>query len=513
MRRRVISCNDELVDRETGFMKAFTTRTRMLLGLAGIVALASLLTAIRAEGPLPSLAERLKTLSNRKWELPSLRGPGAPKKQESAPAPTPASAPARSARSSIVMEELRRFYHHNGLAMPDMTPVKVDQLTDDISANTVAGFKRVADDATRKAADAVAALKAAELARANSVSRIQSAQDRVDAAIKTRFAADVEILEQQKQFDNARAKGAAVTEAKIVAQRKNAEQQQKLRDIKTWAETTAKATIAAEQKLAEQKKKLDEATDTVDAANEVKAAAELEVVEQRRNSADAKTWVDAVALAELASEKELAEQKKELNAARAKGIAVNQEIRDADRMIVAARKAAAAATTKSADMKVIAQHAAKIATELTGRAAVAEKQAIAAAEARDRSAPALPAAPAASVQPVRHVETRGILVGLKGFCPVALCDQRKLIKARPEFEITHRGFVVLLSSPAARTAFLASPGKYLPAAGGQDVVSLGSQRPQPGSLDHATWHRGQLYLFASPENLATFTKQPDRYSR
>ena len=65
----------------------------------------------------------------------------------------------------------------------------------------------------------------------------------------------------------------------------------------------------------------------------------------------------------------------------------------------------------------------------------------------------------------------------------------------------------------ARTAFLASPGKYLPAAGGQDVVSLGSQRPQPGSLDHATWHRGQLYLFASPENLATFTKQPDRYSR
>ncbi|MBQ17558.1 MAG: hypothetical protein CMJ65_10580 [Planctomycetaceae bacterium] len=527
MRRRVISCNDELVDRETGFMKAFTTRTRMLLGLAGIVALASLLTAIRAEGPLPSLAERLKTLSNRKWELPSLRGPGAPKKQESAPAPAPASAPARSARSSIVMEELRRFYHHNGLAMPDMTPVKVDQLTDDISANTVAGFKRVADDATRKAADAVAALNAAELARANSVSRIQSAQDRVDAAIKTRFAADVEILEQQKQFDNARAKGAAVTEAKIVAQRKNAEQQQKLRDIKTWAEATAKATIAAEQKLAEQKKKLaeqkkklaeqkkklDEATDTVDAANEVKAAAELEVVEQRRNSADAKTWVDAVALAELASEKELAEQKKELNAARAKGIAVNQEIRDADRMIVAARKAAAAATTKSADMKVIAQHAAKIATELTGRAAVAEKQAIAAAEARDRSAPALPAAPAARVQPVRHVETRGILVGLKGFCPVALCDQRKLIKARPEFEITHRGFVVLLSSPAARTAFLASPGKYLPAAGGQDVVSLGSQRPQPGSLDHATWHRGQLYLFASPENLATFTKQPDRYSR
>ncbi|MFP6768293.1 MAG: hypothetical protein VB859_08990 [Planctomycetaceae bacterium] len=484
-------------------MKAITTRTRMLLGLAGIVALGSLLSAIRAEGRLPSLAERLKTLSNRKWELPSLRVPGALKE----------SAPARPARSPIVMEELRKIYRQNGLAMPDMAPAKVNQLTDDISANTLAGFKRVADDATRKAAGAAAALKATELARTKSVAEIESAQGRVDAAIKTRFAADVEILEQQKRFDNAKAKRAAMTEAKFAAQRKSAEQQQKLRDLKTWAEATTKATIAAEQKIAEQKKKLDEATIAADAASEAKAAAELEIVEQRGKSDDAKIWVDAVALAELASDKELTERKKNLNAARAKGIAVNQEIRNADRMIVAARTAAAAAATKSADMKVIANHAAKIAAELTSRAAIAKKQAIAAAEARDRPAPTLPAAPAARVQPVRHVETRGILVGLKGFCPVALRNQRKLIKARPEFEITHGGFLVLLSSPAARTAFLASPGKYLPAAGGQDVVSLGNQRPQPGSLDHATWHRGQLYLFASPDNLAIFTKQPDRYSR
>ncbi len=72
---------------------------------------------------------------------------------------------------------------------------------------------------------------------------------------------------------------------------------------------------------------------------------------------------------------------------------------------------------------------------------------------------------------------------------------------------------MLLSSAAARKAFLASPTLYLPAADGQDVVTLGDKQPQPGSLDHATWHRGQLYLFASLENLAAFTKQPGRYTR
>ncbi len=103
--------------------------------------------------------------------------------------------------------------------------------------------------------------------------------------------------------------------------------------------------------------------------------------------------------------------------------------------------------------------------------------------------------------------------GLKGFCPVALKDQRKLIKARSEFSVTHQGRAIGLSSIQARTAFLAQPETYLPVAGGTDLVSASRQNPLMGQLDHATWYRGQLFLFATKANLIEFQKQPDRFAR
>ena len=103
--------------------------------------------------------------------------------------------------------------------------------------------------------------------------------------------------------------------------------------------------------------------------------------------------------------------------------------------------------------------------------------------------------------------------GLKGFCPVALKDQRKLIQARSEFSVTHKGRVIGLSSIQARTAFLAQPETYLPVAGGTDLVSAIQQNPLMGHLDHATWYRGQLFLFATKANLVEFQKQPDRFAR
>ena len=92
-------------------------------------------------------------------------------------------------------------------------------------------------------------------------------------------------------------------------------------------------------------------------------------------------------------------------------------------------------------------------------------------------------------------------------------DQCKLIKARSEFSVTHQGRVIRLSSKPARTAFLAQPEIYLPVAGGTDLVSASQQNPLMGQLDHATWYRGQLFLFATKANLAEFQKQPDRFAR
>ena len=103
--------------------------------------------------------------------------------------------------------------------------------------------------------------------------------------------------------------------------------------------------------------------------------------------------------------------------------------------------------------------------------------------------------------------------GLKGFCPIALKDSRKLVDGRPEFNATHQGRMILFSSKKARTAFLARPEAYLPVAGGIDLVSASRRRPRRGQLDFATWYQDRLYLFATRANLAEFQRQPDRYDR
>lgn len=52
----------------------------------------------------------------------------------------------------------------------------------------------------------------------------------------------------------------------------------------------------------------------------------------------------------------------------------------------------------------------------------------------------------------------------------------------------------------------------LPALSGFDAVSYFSQKePVRGSGMHAYRHKGQDYLFANPENLAEFKKNPDKF--
>ena len=113
----------------------------------------------------------------------------------------------------------------------------------------------------------------------------------------------------------------------------------------------------------------------------------------------------------------------------------------------------------------------------------------------------------------KQITGRGYRYGLKGFCPVALKDQGKLLDTRPEFNVTYRGRVILLSSKEACAAFRTRPEAYLPAAEGIDLVSRSQRRRRLGRLDHATWYRGRLFLFVTKANLIEFQKQPERFTR
>lgn len=101
---------------------------------------------------------------------------------------------------------------------------------------------------------------------------------------------------------------------------------------------------------------------------------------------------------------------------------------------------------------------------------------------------------------------------LRGFCPVALRDERRLTQALPEITAEHQGRTHRFSSPEARDKFLANPECYLPVAEGTDIIEtkLG-HATAVGTLDFACWFRHRLHLFSTADNLAAFRAAPRDY--
>ncbi len=103
--------------------------------------------------------------------------------------------------------------------------------------------------------------------------------------------------------------------------------------------------------------------------------------------------------------------------------------------------------------------------------------------------------------------------GLKGFCPVALREQRQLVDAVPVYSSTFESKRYYFSSAEARARFDLSPQIYAPIAGGIDVmVKATSDQTVEGTLDFAAWYKDRLFLFSSPESLEAFSLNPLPYA-
>lgn len=100
---------------------------------------------------------------------------------------------------------------------------------------------------------------------------------------------------------------------------------------------------------------------------------------------------------------------------------------------------------------------------------------------------------------------------LDGCCPVALRDSSQVIDGRAEFCVRHQGVVYALSSADAVRRFREQPERYVPSAGGLDVISIRSGRMERGSFHYSTWFRNRLYLFTSAEHVDEFRADPLRY--
>lgn len=127
---------------------------------------------------------------------------------------------------------------------------------------------------------------------------------------------------------------------------------------------------------------------------------------------------------------------------------------------------------------------------------------------------ALPAEPAKEEvdAKLKLIAERGELRGLKGFCPVALRDDRDLKNALPEHHSTFQGRTYYFSTADAKTAFDENPKQYAPISGGQDVVLLKEKVTKEGSLDHAVWFKDRLYLFTSQKTLEQFVATPKEFA-
>lgn len=111
------------------------------------------------------------------------------------------------------------------------------------------------------------------------------------------------------------------------------------------------------------------------------------------------------------------------------------------------------------------------------------------------------------------IRERGGMKGLKGFCPVTLHDERELVDAKTEFHATYRGQKFHFASAEAKDKFEEDPSVYAPAAYGADVVALTRDKDVvEGSLDHAAWFKGRLYLFGTQDSHDAFVANPVQYA-
>ena len=102
--------------------------------------------------------------------------------------------------------------------------------------------------------------------------------------------------------------------------------------------------------------------------------------------------------------------------------------------------------------------------------------------------------------------------GFGGFCPVAVRDAAELVDADPAVHHDHGGVRYHFATAAARVAFRADPGRYVPAVGGQDVVLRSEEGFRAaGRAELAVLYRGRLFLFRSAATRAAFATDPLRF--
>jgi YHS domain-containing protein/thiol-disulfide isomerase/thioredoxin len=135
-------------------------------------------------------------------------------------------------------------------------------------------------------------------------------------------------------------------------------------------------------------------------------------------------------------------------------------------------------------------------------------------QASDRYQPKVPAKLVAEEQSEAASETGDPLLGLDGYSPVVLMQERKWLKGSSEFAVTHKGMVYHFRSQQELDLFQADPQRYAPRLLECDPVELQrTDRAIRGDTKYGAYFDGQLFLFSSFQNRETFKQNPLHYTQ
>ncbi|HEX4128733.1 MAG TPA: thioredoxin family protein [Pirellulales bacterium] len=104
-------------------------------------------------------------------------------------------------------------------------------------------------------------------------------------------------------------------------------------------------------------------------------------------------------------------------------------------------------------------------------------------------------------------------LGLEGFCPVMLVEQRKWVAGDVLWGAIHHGRTYLFASAEAQQRFLANPERYSPVQSGYDpVLALDEGQSVSGDRRYGVFFADHIYLFRDEESLKRFSQNPNRYA-
>jgi YHS domain-containing protein len=100
-----------------------------------------------------------------------------------------------------------------------------------------------------------------------------------------------------------------------------------------------------------------------------------------------------------------------------------------------------------------------------------------------------------------------------GYCPVSLLTKGLWTRGQYNEYVQVDQLVFYTAGPAEREAMAADKARFVPALGGNCVVSMVDDGHKVrGSVHHSTLYQNRLFLFANAEMKTRFDSQPSRYS-